>query len=1005
MTFAEIVVNAPVPGRRATGASSSSLRDSIWETTYHYSIPPQLSAQVAVGQLVVVPFGAVERQGIIVGFSNTSPVVETKAIQAISDPRPVLFLPQLELARWISRQYLAPLPRAVQLMLPPGLLRRLQMHLEPGETAPVRDLKSDEQALLNQLQQQGRLSALTVKRRLGSAAGEAVIRRWVRAGYAVRRQLLAGARAKPKIEQLVRLVAGEETIAREKLRLGRGPRQADVLRALLESDDPLPSPAGVMRAVGCGAGPLRELEARGFIQLTPARDWIRLPQKLHGAGDLSPESSELRVPSHWDAVRALLLEQPAGLESRELCHRVGIESKALRGLEHYGLVERAPQEATVALTAAPDAVAAEIVRLRGAERHLAVLKFLQDEGEPVWLGWVYAQTGATLRTLRDLEEHGLIEVEGEEVLRNPLAGKEFAPFAAPRLTPDQEQVWDTIRQALLAPGGSGRTFLLHGVTGSGKTEIYLRALEQVLAHNRGAIVLVPEIGLTPQTIQRFAGRFPNQIAIQHSDLSLGERFDQWRQVRARTLPVVVGTRSALFAPVPNLGLIIIDEEHDESYKNGRIPYYHARDAAVELARLSGATLILGSATPDVVTYERAQRGAYTLLQLPGRILWSCDDLQDRLRATRPLGAGPAKLERLLQLSARASASETTAAYSELPPVAIVDMREELKAGNRSIFSKQLTAAVHEALAAREQVILFLNRRGTATFVMCRDCGAVVKCPHCDVSLTYHGSGARLQCHHCDRHFPVPNRCPQCGSERIRFFGLGTEKVADLAAESFPEARILRWDRDVTAEKGAHELILERFTRREADILVGTQMVAKGLDLPLVTVVGVISADTALNLPDYRAGERTFQLLTQVAGRAGRSVLGGRVIIQTYAPEHYAIQAAGRHDYAVFYCQEMAFRRRQGYPPFKRLVRLVFSAADEAQCRRQAERLHQDLKGRIERLGLPGIELIGPAPCFMSRINGRYRWHLLVRARDPLALLRDSPAPPGWQVEVDPLDVL
>ncbi len=998
MTFAEIVVSAPAVGRRIARGSSSSPHDSIWEKTYHYSIPPHLSAHIAVGLLVVVPFGTVERQGIIVGLSDSSPVAETKAIQEISDPRPVLTLPQIALARWISREYLAPLPRAVQLMLPPGLVRRLQLHLEPGESAPSGDLRHAEQALLRQLQQQGRLSALTVKRRLGPAPAEAAIRRWVRAGYAVRRQILAGPRAKPKVEQLVQLIADPETIEREKLRLGRTSRQADVLCTLLEGDDPLPSPEWVMQTAGCGLSPLRELEARGFLQVTPARDWIRLPQQ-------KPSELPGRTPGQWDAVRTLLLAVPAGLEAREVCRQAEIDSKALRVLADRGCVERVSLAGTVALTAAPEAIVAEILRLRGSDKHLAALKFLQDEGEPVWLGWVYAQTGATSSTLRDLEKHGLIQIDEEEVLRNPLSARQPGSFAAPQLTPDQEHVWGEIRQALTPTAASGRTFLLHGVTGSGKTEIYLRALEQVLVQGRGAIVLVPEIALTPQTIQRFAGRFPNQIAIQHSDLSLGERYDQWRQVRSRTLPVVVGTRSALFAPVPNLGLIIIDEEHDGSYKNGRAPYYHARDAAVELARLNGATLILGSATPDVVTYERAQRGEYGLLELPGRILWSCEDLKERLRSTRPLGAGPAKLARLQQLSDQARSSETSAAYSDLPPVTIVDMREELKAGNRSIFSRPLAAAVRGALAAREQVILFLNRRGTATFVMCRDCGAVVKCPRCDVSLTFHGHGAQLQCHHCNRRFPVPTRCPQCGSERIRFFGLGTEKVADLTAEAFPEARILRWDRDVTAEKGSHELILERFTRREADILIGTQMVAKGLDLPLVTVVGVISADTALNLPDFRAGERTFQLLTQVAGRAGRSVLGGQVVIQTYAPEHYAIQAAGRHDYATFYCQEMEFRHRQVYPPYARLVRLIYSNSDESQCRRQAETLFHVLKNRIDRLGLPGISLIGPAPCFMSRINGRYRWHLIVRARDPLALLRDDPPPPGWQVDVDPLDVL
>jgi primosomal protein N' (replication factor Y) (superfamily II helicase) len=995
MRYAEIVVSAPVPGKRVTGGTASTF-DSIWDTTFHYSIPTHLSAQLTVGQLVVVPFGATERQGIVLGLSDTSPVSETREILAISDLRPALALPQIELARWMSRQYLAPLPQAVQLMLPPGLVRRLRVSLEPGESAPRRDLDDEEQVLLRQVQTLGKLSVQTVKRRLGIDRAEVTIRRWVRAGYVIRRQQLAGPRARPKTEEWVRLTADEATLAGERLKLGHSSKQAEALRCLLESGYPLPSPAAVMQAAGCGPGPLKELEKRGLIQMSPAQDWVRLPLPAIGA--------PTQAPPGWPAVQAVLAQHPEGLEARDLARKIAITAHTLEVLTSSGLIERVMQDAAVALAVSRDQVVAEIVHLRGAEKHLAVLKFLQEEGEPVWLGWVYAQTGATLAILRHLEEHGLIQLEQEEVLRNPLAGKQFAPFAAPHLTSDQEQVWSAVRQALVEPGGPRHPLLLHGVTGSGKTEIYLRAIDQVLAQGRGAIVLVPEIALTPQTIQRFAGRFPNQIAVQHSDLSLGERFDQWRQVRTRQLPVVVGTRSALFAPVPNLGLIIIDEEHDASYKHGWPPRYHARDAAVELARQTDATLILGSATPDVVTYQRAQRGEYTLLELPGRILWSCDDLRDRLQSVAPLGADPARLAPLQRAAARAQGG---AAYSELPPVTIVDMREELKEGNRSIFSRPLAAAVREALAAHEQVILFLNRRGTATFVMCRDCGLVLKCPNCDVSLTYHAAGAneRLQCHHCNRRLPVVGRCPRCGSERIRFFGLGTEKLAELAAEAFPAARLLRWDRDVTTDKGAHELILERFMRREADILVGTQMIAKGLDLPLVTVVGVVSADTALNLPDFRAGERAFQLLTQVAGRAGRSVLGGRVIVQTYAPEHYAIQAAGRHDYAAFYCQELEFRRRQGYPPYARLVRLVYVAPDEAKCRRQAEKLAADLRNRSVRLGLEGIDFIGPAPCFIPRVNGRYRWQLLVRAREPLALLGNMPTPPGWQVDVDPIDVL
>jgi primosomal protein N' (replication factor Y) len=342
---------------------------------------------------------------------------------------------------------------------------------------------------------------------------------------------------------------------------------------------------------------------------------------------------------------------------------------------------------------------------------------------------------------------------------------------------------------------------------------------------------------------------------------------------------------------------------------------------------------------------------------------------------------------------------------DLPPVEVVDLRAELRAGNRSPFSRALQGAMQVALAADQQVILFLNRRGTASFVMCRDCGHVMRCPGCDVTLTYHQDSNHLLCHHCSYHCSVPTLCPQCGSKRIRFFGIGTQKVEQIVRETFPEARVLRWDRDVTGGKDAHEEILSQFVSHQADVLVGTQMIAKGLDLPLVTLVGVVTADTALRLPDFRASERTFQLLTQVAGRAGRSILGGKVIIQTYAPQHFCIQAASRHDYEGFYQQELEFRQQQRYPPFSRLVRLLFTHRSARKCEEEGEKLQQLLHGRIARLGIPDVDLIGPAPCFVERIRGRYRWHIVLRGPDPAKLLADLPLPLGWQVDVDPVSLL
>ena len=468
---------------------------------------------------------------------------------------------------------------------------------------------------------------------------------------------------------------------------------------------------------------------------------------------------------------------------------------------------------------------------------------------------------------------------------------------------------------------------------------------------------MPEIALTPQTIRRFAARFGERVTVYHSDLSPGERYDVWRRVRAGAVDVVVGTRSALFLPMPRLGLIVLDEEHDPSYKESqRAPRYHARDAALQLGRLTGATVILGSATPALETFYASQLGQITLLELPRRIMGHAKAIAEQqknlhLRQTvyRPLDA--------LHAEAR---------MADLPPVQVVDLRQELRAGNRSIFSRVLHEAIDKVLAERQQAILFLNRRGTATFVMCRDCGHVQTCEFCDVPLTYHeggrrtadggrqtadgGAGGVVICHHCGRRAVEPERCPECASRRIRYLGTGTEKIAEMVGSLWPQARVVRWDRDVTTHKGSHDEILSQFSSHQADIMVGTQMIAKGLDLPLVTLVGVISADVGLYLPDFRAVERSFQLLTQVAGRAGRSLLGGQVIIQSYKPEHYVIQAARRHDYLDFSRQELAYRRQLGYPPYRRLARLVFEHKERERVQAESEALARGLRFVIAERG-------------------------------------------------------
>ena len=609
------------------------------------------------------------------------------------------------------------------------------------------------------------------------------------------------------------------------------------------------------------------------------------------------------------------------------------------------------------------------------KRQADLLLFLAEQPGPILLTELKERLAFSPSTLESLAGKGLVAIEDVPVTRDPLAHRSFPTATPPVLTSDQETVWKEVKEALIqsgAPPAGQRppVFLLHGVTGSGKTEIYLRALEQAVALGKKGIVLVPEIALTPQTINRFSSRFPGQVAVLHSRLSLGEQFDEWWRIRNGECSVVIGSRGAIFAPQPDLGVIVIDEEHEWTYKQQeQSPRYHAREVAIKLAELTGAVVILGSATPDLVSYHRAQQGEFKLLKLPSRVMAD---------PTQP---------------------------SRLPQVELVDLRVELRQGNRSIFSRSLHRAMEIALAAGEQTILFLNRRGSATFVQCRDCGYVMRCKRCEISLTYHSAEEGLVCHQCNRRTPVPQVCPSCLSRRIKFLGIGTQKVEEEVKTTFPSARLLRWDRDVTREKGAHERILSSFLAHEADILIGTQMVAKGLDMPLVTLVGVINADVNLFLPQYHAPERTFQLLTQVAGRAGRGVLGGRVIVQTYAPDHYAVTAAAKHDYDAFYNREMEFRRELRNPPFSRMARLVHSNTNAEACQKEAVRFCQTLKQERDARGLPDIELLGPTPTFMPRLRGRYRWQIVVRGPNPHELLSPVPLPRGWAVDIDPTDLL
>lgn len=702
--------------------------------------------------------------------------------------------------------------------------------------------------------------------------------------------------------------------------------------------------------------------------------------------------------THQSRLLAWLLEQPARCGSVEgaadaLALAKPVTVNAANGLVDKGLAARSGEQVTLGLP--PTEARRALDALRGVDKLIPLIEMLAATPQPIWKSDLYALVDTDLAALRKLQSAGLVALDEAVRFRDPLAGRAFIQTTPPPLTGEQAEVWARLRAqgpARLAAGvlrpGIAAGFLIHGVTGSGKTEIYLHAIAEVLAGGRQAIVLVPEIALTPQTVARFAGRFPGKVTVIHSGLSQGERYDVWRKVRAGAFDVVVGPRSALFAPLPRLGLIIVDEEHEPSYKQDAEvwgsfkTFYDARPTARRLAELVGGIVIYGSATPSLESYYAAQQGELTLLNMPRRVI----------------GHG---------VVAPGQAERAPVAYSDMPPVEVVDMRLELRAGNRSILSRSLQAELHATLDADQQAILFLNRRGSRTFVMCRDCGEVQKCPRCDIPLTYHDRAEQLVCHHCNRRYPIPTICPTCNSKRIRYFGSGTQRIEDLVHEIAPRARVLRWDADTARGRGGHEQILERFARHEADVLVGTQMIAKGLDLPLVTLVGVVAADVGLYLPDFRAGERTFQLLTQVAGRAGRSRHGGRVVIQSYAPDHYVVQAAAQHDYAAFYRRELGYRQEYGYPPQRRMARLVYWDKKLDKAEAAAEAMAATVRARLDVLGLgpDRVSLIGPAPAFFARFAGQYRWQLLLLGEDPAAVLRGLTFPFGWRVDIDPVTVL
>jgi primosomal protein N' (replication factor Y) (superfamily II helicase) len=615
---------------------------------------------------------------------------------------------------------------------------------------------------------------------------------------------------------------------------------------------------------------------------------------------------------------------------------------------------------------APEELAA--LQRRAPKQAAVYLDLLHGEPErPAAL--LYDKHQATLAVLRALADKGLVALDEREFYRLPDTGGDGGGTSDKlELNPGQRAARDEIVAALDAR--AFQTFLLHGITGSGKTEVYLQVIEHALGLGRDAILLVPEISLTPQTVGRFKARFDSAIAVLHSGLGAGERYDEWRRARRGEVRIVVGARSAIFAPLPDVGIIIVDEEHDTSYKQGDTPRYHARDVAIVRANKNRAVCVAGSATPSVESYHNSERGKSVRLVL------------DR-RATSGV----------------------------LPGVEIIDMRKVTREHKGAVtLAPRLEEAVKERVARGDQVLLLLNRRGYAPFVLCPMCGWVANCEDCNVSMTYHERGAVLCCHYCNARRAVPQVCDGCGFNPLLFLGTGTQRIEEELLRTFPNQRVERMDADTTAGKGGHAKILGRLAAREIDILVGTQMIAKGHDYPGVTLVGVINGDSGLALPDFRAGESVFQLLTQVAGRAGRGDRAGHVLIQTYRPGHYAIQCAAAHDYAAFYAREIADREAAGYPPFRRLANLSVECEDRDGADRAAAQLHRTVREQRDALGFKGITLLGPAPATIHRIKKKYRWNIGLLSRSPKRLnelsravrnaFESSSRPPGVVLKID-----
>ncbi|MGZ3646006.1 MAG: replication restart helicase PriA [Ktedonobacteraceae bacterium] len=872
--------------------------------------------------------------------SATQTQQHIRPISTILDPEPALLAHQQALAEWMAVYYVTPLAQVAVKMLPPGLMQRSKVVLHLiSENDLANRTTQDQQAftrlhaLIGLLLADGELDVERLKEMLGPKQAKEVLQEALASGLIEREATLHAPTTRARHKRVVRLLLQGEAL------------EAWRTQTHTQLEQSLPAPGSVpMAADNVRKRPQKNVPdpwaipgSSDVFSLTPQdRQGLLAQRRLAAIDLLSHGKNEDNTSSYWTAGTLCKASglSPAQLKKLVYENIISIEEIEVQRNPLLGRVIPAtsPLELTVDQQSALDEILGQKWRADTGRGQAPPLHYANYETSQ------YSR-GVPLRSPWG---------------SNGVSGSDEAPWGGRGDGSQQSGVSGTHH---IAP------ILLHGVTGSGKTEVYLQALAAIIAEGKRGIVLVPEIALTAQAILRFVGRFPDRVAIIHSELTDGERYDEWRRIRSGKVDVVIGSRSALFSPLPDLGIIILDEEHEPAYKqNQPKPTYHARDAAIFLSQLLNIPVVLGSATPSVETFFHAERGDYHLIELHHRI-----------------GA-------------------------DLPPVEVIDLRNELHTGNTSIFSRRLQSELEQVLEKGQQAILYLNRRGAASCVLCRECGFVAMCDHCDMPLTYHSTERILLCHYCNGQNRILHLCPQCNSPSIRYFGLGTEKVEDTIARHFPSARLLRWDRDTARHRRTHEQLLDRFANREADILVGTQMIAKGLDLPGVTLVGVISADIALTLPDFSASERAFTLLTQVAGRAGRGEEAGKVIIQTFNPQHFCIEAASQHDYHEFYAAEIEARQRYGYPPFRQFVKFTYSRENRRRAQNEALLLRETLDKWIDRLGLSQTDIVGPAPAVMERIRGKYRWQMIARGPDLHPLLRVIDTP-GWEVDIDPVSTM